>query len=332
MLIGMAAGIAAIVVALALLATQDPGDEGTSANERPITSEPLPGRPAIALPPVAGAPGDPAERVAWATARQAAEPGLAADLRLAAAQAAAEDLTGARATLAGQTAPAAQAALALLDYDAADPAVAITRLKALAAAAPDDQFIGFSYGAALLWSGQRAAGEDVLRAVRDTAPDTFYGVAADDLAHPVLPPGYPPFITSEPLPQVTLAELRAAAVSQPEDAQAQIDYAAGLVADGQRSAALDAFDAALAIDPSSLEARVGRIIAGYNKDNPAASFSQMGPLARDNPTDPSPRLHLALMLLWLRDTDTARAQLRQVAKLAPDTRLGKAAEQFLAAL
>ena len=146
------------------------------------------------------------------------------------------------------------------------------------------------------------------------------------------PPGYPPFITSELPPPASLAELKAAAVAQPGALQAQLNYAAALVADGQRRAAIDAFDAALAVDPGSLDARVGRIIAGYSKDNPAAAFGQMGPLVRDNPSDPSPRLHLALMLLWLRDPETARAEFRQVATLAPDTRLGRTAQQFLDAL
>jgi hypothetical protein len=38
------------------------------------------------------------------------------------------------------------------------------------------------------------------------------------------------------------------------------------------------------------------------------------------------------MLLWLRDTETARAELRQVATMDPTSRLGQAAQQFLASL
>ena len=92
------------------------------------------------------------------------------------------------------------------------------------------------------------------------------------------------------------------------------------------------FNAMSVFGPGMVERRVGRIIAAYSKDNPAAAFGQMGPLVRDNPSDPSPRLHLALMLLWLRDPETARAEFRQVATLAPDTRLGRTAQQFLDAL
>jgi thioredoxin-like negative regulator of GroEL len=105
-----------------------------------------------------------------------------------------------------------------------------------------------------------------------------------------------------------------------------------LLGDGQRTAAVTAFSSALAVDPGSVEAKVGKIIASYSKDNPAGSFGQMGPLVRDNPGNVSPRLHLALMLLWLRDTDTARAELRQVAAQDPNGRLGKVAQQFLDAL
>ena len=331
-IVAAAAAIALVVVGLAVLATGGTDPAKPQAAPKPTTSKPLPGRPAIAVPPVADAPQGAAARVAWAKARLAAAPGTPAALVLAAAQAAAGDDAAARAALAGDDSPDAQAATALLDYDAADPAPAIARLKALAAAAPSDAFVGFSYGAALLWSGQRAAGEQALRTVRDAAPDTFYGVAADDLIHPAMPTGYPPYVAATPLPAKTLAQFKADAVAHADQLQPQLDYGAALLAAGQRTAAVDAFSAALAVDPGSVEAKVGKIIAGYRKDNPAASFGQMGPLVRDNPGNPSPRLHLALMLLWLRDTDTARAELRQVATLAPNSRLGRAAQQFLASL
>lgn len=331
-LLGGAAAVAVTVVLLATLATggTDPA-KPTAAPDR-TTSKPLPGRPAIAVPPSATAPSGAAARVTWAKAERANRPGVESDLVLAAAQAAAGDDAAARATLTGATDPRAQAALALLTYDAKDPQPAIAELKALAAAAPTDAFVGFSYGSALLWSGQRAAGEDALRTVRDDAPDSFYGVAADDLLHPAMPSGYPPYVSATPLPAASLAQLKTAAASQADELQPQLDYGAALLATGQRTAAVEAFSAALAVDPGSVEAKVGKVIASYRKDRPAASFGQMGPLVRDNPGNASPRLHLALMLLWLRDTDTARAELRQVAALDPTSRLGQVAQQFLASL
>ena len=168
--------------------------------------------------------------------------------------------------------------------------------------------------------------------MRDDAPDSFYGVAADDLLHPAMPSGYPPYVSATPLPAASLAQLKAAAAAQADELQPQLDYGAARLATGQRTAAVEAFSAALAVDPGSVEAKVGKVIASYRKDRPAASFGQMGPLVRDNPGNASPRLHLALMLLWLRDTHTARAELRQVAALDPTSRLGQVAQQFLASL
>ncbi len=322
---------ATLVVGPAALATHDPAVAVTTATDR-TTSQPLPGRPAIVVTPIAGAPSDPVTRVAWAQQRRTAQPSIDADLRLAEAQAAAGDLAAAEATLRGLDDPRARVAISLLQYDAGNPGIAIAQLAQLAETTANDPFVQFSYGLALLWSGQRAAGEKVLRSLRDAAPESFYGTSAGDLLHPATAPGYPPFIASTVAATETLADAKAAAQAAPTLAQPQIAYGAALLAAGQRSAAADAFDAALVADPKSVEAKVGKIIAGYNKDNPAGSFGQMGPLVRDNPTDPSPRLHLALMLLWLRDTDTARAQLRQVATLAPNARLGKIAQQFLDAL
>lgn len=317
---------------LAALATQDPAKPQASAPVNRAVSDPLPGQPTIVVEPIAGAPNTPAKLVAWAAARQQAAPGAEANLRLAAAQVAAGDIAGAQTTLGGSRAASAQAALALTQYDADQPAKALAALGEIVKAAPNDPFVQFSYGEALLWSGQRAAGEKALRIVRDAAPDSFYGVAADDLMHPAMPVGYPPFVLAETTPTSNLASLKQQAVATPDDAQAQVNYGAALIGAGLRSAAVDAFDAALVVDPSLVEAKVGKIIASYAKDNPAGSFGQMGPLVRDNPSDPSPRLHLALMLLWLHDSDTAKAELRQVAAVDPNSRLSQVAQQLLATI
>lgn len=330
--VAVAVAVAGIVVALALLATGGDEPKASPAATRAATTKPLPGVPQLVVELPADAPSDPAERVAWARDRVAAEPGAEAALLLAAAESAAGDRAAATAALAGVETPDADAARALLAYDRDAPEPAIAALARLHDAEPDNGLIGFAYGAALLWSGQRARGEDVLRAVRDAAPESFHGIAADNLVHPSAPPGYPPFVTAVPVPDRPLAALLAAARAAPADAQAQIDAGAALLAAGRRLDAADAFDAALQADPSALEAKVGRIIATYGKDHPERSFGQMGPLVRDNPSDPSPRLHLALMLLWIKDLDTARAELRQVANADPNGRLGAVAQRFLDSL
>ncbi|MSO47202.1 MAG: hypothetical protein EXQ67_03840 [Thermoleophilia bacterium] len=323
---------AAAVVGLAALATQDSGKPAAVATVSRAFSDPLPGQPTIVVPPLAAAPEGVAKRVVWAEAHRQSQPGTESDLRLAAAQVAAGQLAAAQALLSASDAPSAQAALALTQYDDGEPATSLARLAAIAKAAPNEPFVQFSYGEALLWAGQRAAGEKVLRGVRDTNPETFYGIAADDLIHPAMPSGYPPFMLARAVPSSSLAVLKDLAVAAPNDAQAQVAYGAALIGAGRRSAASDAFDAALAVEPRLVEASVGKIIANYAKDNPAGSFGQIGPLVRDNPADPSPRLHLALMLLWLRDADTARAELRQVVSAAPNSHLARVAKQLLATI
>ena len=328
---------AIVVVGLATLAARGPESAVVTTSVARASSEPQQGRPPILLPPLVGQPQDPAQRVAWAERLAAQTPGVDAALRLASAQSASDDVAGAAATLAAALAaapadPRLASAVALVGYDSAQPEASLAALRGLAEASPADLFTRFSYGVALLWAGRRADGEDQLRRVRDATPETFYGISADDLVHPGMPPGYPPFVPAVSSGGVTLAQLAAAAAAAPGAAAPQVAYAAALLAAGRRSEAAETFDTALQIDPGLLEAKVGRIIATYSKDNPPAAFGQMGPLVRDNPTSPSPRLHLALMLLWLRDPDTARAELRQAAAAAPGTRLGRAALQFLAAL
>ncbi|CAA9530560.1 MAG: hypothetical protein AVDCRST_MAG79-875, partial [uncultured Thermoleophilia bacterium] len=81
-------------------------------------------------------------------------------------------------------------------------------------------------------------------------------------------------------------------------------------------------------DPRNVEARVGLAVAGFDKDRPADAFGLLGPLVRDNPDAASPRLHLALLLRWIGSHDKARAEFRQVARAAPDARLGRLAAAF----
>ena len=69
-------------------------------------------------------------------------------------------------------------------------------------------------------------------------------------------------------------------------------------------------------------------MAAFSKDDPAKAFGTVGPLVRDHASDPSPRFHLAMMLLWIGQPDKAQAEFRQVASEATGTRLARLAEFF----
>lgn len=333
-IVAVAFAAAIVVVGLALLAARDDAVEMTSAA---AVAEPLPGRPPIVVAPAPGRPDDPAERVRWAEDLAALEPGPASALRLAAALIDADRSADAEAVLLavgeGETATGASAAaLALLQYDDADPEPALGTLRTLAANHPDDAFVRFSFGEALLWAGKRTEGEAELRRLRDAEPETFYGVAADDLIHPGMLSGYPPFVAATGSSDASLEDLATAAAARPDDAEAQIAHAAALLAVGRRAEAREAFDAALVADPSSIDAQVGVVMASFRKDDTASAFRSLGPLVRDYPEKVSPRLHLALVLLWLRQEEPARAELRQIVENAEPGPLRSAAERLLQSL
>lgn len=323
---------AVVVVGLAGLAARDEAVDGTAAS---AVAEPLPGRPPIVVPPVPGRPDDPAERVAWAEALATRDPGADATLRLAAALVDADRPDDAVAVLEAAMTDApgpAAAGLALIRYDAADPEPSLQVLQGLVDDHPDDVFVRFSLGEALLWAGRRAEGESALRALRDATPETFYGIAADDLIHPGMVSGYPPFVAAAGVPDADLESLATAAADRPDGVDAQIAYAAALLGAGRRADARAAFDAALIADPTSLEAQVGAVMASFRKDDTASAFRQLGPLVRDHPAAASPRLHLALVLLWLRQDEAARAELRQIVENSEAGPLRDAADRLLRSL
>lgn len=329
----VAVAAAVVVVGLAALATREPDGGAVSA----APAEPLPGRPPIVVPPLPDRPADPVERVRWAEARAAGGPSAEATLRWAAALVDADRPADAERVLAEAIArdPGAadlRAGRELVLYDDADTGPAIDRLRAIVEASPEDAFPRFALGEALLWAGRRDEGEIELRRVRDREPESFYGIAADDLIHPGMLGGYPPFVLSFPAETADAAAAAAEAAAAPGDARAQLAYAAALMQDGRRAEAREAFDAALLADPDSVEAQVGRVVAGFQKDDPSATFALLGPLVRDHPRDASPRLHLAFALFWLRQNEPARAELRQIAEASPPGPLRDAAERLLRAL
>ena len=315
---------AGVVVALALRSSDDPAAATTSAT----VAAPLSGLPLVALPPIAGVTAQ--DQLAQLQSLAAKAP-RRADLQMAIG---AEQLVrgdAAAATAAFTAArklgdPAADAALVVAGYDPKQPDATVARLKLLA---PTQPFAGYELGVVQLWAGRVALASQALKAVRDAAPETFYGVKADDLLHPSMQAGYPPFVPADSPPsELTLAAAERAAKAAPNDASAQLQYGAALQVAGRRKEALAAYGQALKADPTRVEAQVALAVGAFSKDDPSRAFGTIGPLARDHAGDPSPRFHLAMMLLWIGQPEQARAQFQQVEKEAPGTRLARLAEFF----
>jgi tetratricopeptide (TPR) repeat protein len=316
---------AGVVVALSLRSSDDTGQ---AAATTATVAAPLSGLPLVALPPVAGLTNG--DRLTQLQALAAKDPERA-DLQMAIGSEQLIRGDGEAATAAFTTArrlgdPGADVALVVAGYDPEEPDATVARLRLLA---PTQPFAAYELGVVQLWAGRVALATTALKAVRDAAPESFYGIKADDLLHPTMQAGYPLFVPAEDPPEnASTATLAAAARAAPDDAVAQLQYGAALQAEGQRTEALAAYRQALKADPTSIEAQVALAVAGFQKDDPAKAFGTIGPLARDHAGDPSPRFHLGMMLLWIGQTEQAKAQFQQVEKEAPGSRLARLADFF----
>ena len=325
MLLALALGAAGVVVAVALRSSDEPVRAAAAATG---AAAPLSGLPLVALPPVADAAGD--DRLGALQTIVAQQP-TRADVQMAIGSEQLVRGDGTAATAAFTAArqlgdPSADVALIVAGYDAKSPDATVSRLELLAASSP---FARYELGVVQLWAGRLPQATAALKAVRDADRESFYGVKADDLLHPTMQPGYPLFVPADPPPDgATLESLKAAAAAAPNDAKAQLQYGSSLQSAGRRKAALAVYGQALKADPTSIESQVALAVAAFSKDDPAKAFGTVGPLVRDQRGDPSPRFHLAMMLLWIGQPDKAQAEFRQVANEAKGTRLARLAEFF----
>jgi tetratricopeptide (TPR) repeat protein len=324
--------LAAVAVAggLVAFAARGNGGSGSAATTQVITAKPLAGLPPMAVPAVAGGPASTGANAVKALEDLVRREPTRGDVQVAlgAARLAAGDAAGARsafqeAVKLGDSDGAVGQVLSA--YSPADPGATLTRLEALGSSG----LAGFEHAVVQLWAGHVALAANELRSLRNADPESFYGIKADDLLHPSYLSGYPLFVPSaEPPANADLASLQAAAAAAPANVNAQLQYGAALETSGRRNDAETVFQGAAAAAPDDVEAQVAAAVGGFSKDQPSAAVGQLGPLVRDHPDDPSPRFHLALLLLWIGLRDRALAEFAQVARDSPDSRLGKLAGAF----
>jgi tetratricopeptide (TPR) repeat protein len=93
-----------------------------------------------------------------------------------------------------------------------------------------------------------------------------------------------------------------------------------------------AFAEALERAPNDVDALVADAVGRYDKSNPSAAFSRLGPLTRRFPDAASPRFHLGVLLLWQKDVDEAERQLELAKRAEPGSRIAGEADRFLRAI
>jgi tetratricopeptide (TPR) repeat protein len=250
----------------------------------------------------------------------------------------------------GQTEDArAQFAALLRDYpDSLEAAVGVAvaswpdgtleRLRELEASHPDSALVHLHLGLALYAAGQQDEAATEWRKAVEVEPDSQAAVRAGDVLHPDMAPGLPSFFTTlEPPPGLAgkspedqLDELEAAA--RKGGADEWILYGTALQRVGKPISARTAFDRALELAPERLDAKVAAAVGRFDKDDPSAAFSRLGPLGRENPDSALVRFHLGVLLLWIRDVQDARAQLEEAAATMPASLYSREAKSLLSRL
>lgn len=208
----------------------------------------------------------------------------------------------------------------------------IRELQDLVRERPERALVHLNLGFALFWDGRREEAVEQWRAAKRVEPDSLAAVRADDLLHPTFASGLPHFVsTVEPPADVAalpadaqVARLRRDAAGDSFDAK--LLYGIALQRLGRPLSAREVFDQAVRADPESVEAKVAAAVARFDKTEPEAAFSRLGPLARRHPRHPSVRFHLGLLLLWIGNVEEAERQLRRV---DPGSNLGTEAKRLL---
>ena len=213
----------------------------------------------------------------------------------------------------------------------------LEELEALVLRHPKSAVLRLNLGLVRLALGDLDAAREEWREAEEGEPDAPAALKAEDLLNPQSPPGRPQFfLTGFPAAAagLTIGERIELLRSRAQGGQARdwLFLGSTLEQAGRRISAQRAYDRALELDPSSLDAQVARTVARFDKDDPSAAFSALGPLASRNPDAAVVRFHLGLMLLWLPDLERAREQLAAARTAAPRSFYGRQADRILTEL
>jgi tetratricopeptide (TPR) repeat protein len=309
---GCAAAAAAVAIGGALLQ----GTDGSAAPEANAIAEP----PPLELEVLPGEP----EAVALRAAERAYDEG-----RLDDAAARFERVLGANPGAIGARVGAALAAW---------PDGTLIALEEIAEEEPDSALVRLHLGLALAASGDTDAARREWRLAVERDPDTPSAVRADTLVHPDIAPGLPFFLPSAPLPErirrLAPLDQLAALEAQAEEGGAADQLALGTLLQrlGRPVSARQAFGRAAELEPANVEAQAAAAVGRFDKDDPAQTFSRLGPLSAEHPRAAVVRFHLGLSLLWIRGIEEAKRQLTRAVRADPGSIYAREARKLLTTL
>ena len=211
----------------------------------------------------------------------------------------------------------------------------VARLRELVAEQPDSGVARLHLGFALFARGDEAAAAGAWREVERREPDSPAALRAEDVLHSEIAPGRPPFVArfARPpglaglSPDRQLAELEKRA--QRGGAAEWLFLGAAYQRVGRPLSAERAFARAAALEPGNVAARTAAAVGRFDKDDPSATFSRLGPLASENPGSAVARYHLGLCLSWLGAVEDAQKQLEFAVAADPNGFYGREARRLL---
>jgi tetratricopeptide (TPR) repeat protein len=189
------------------------------------------------------------------------------------------------------------------------PKGSLDTLQRLGQDYPKSPTVQLYLGIGLVWEGYDREAETALNAAKKYGRDTPWEIAADNVLHPQFFAGYPVFSPVRP--------------------NALLSRGARLQVQGHQHSAERVFQRAARLAPGDDEAAVAAAVGRFDKDDLAASFSQLGPLTRRFPQSQIVRFYLGLLLAWTGQRDGAITQFQRAVSLGPKTELGRSAQAFI---
>lgn len=211
-------------------------------------------------------------------------------------------------------------------------AASLGAVQRIAAAHPNDPAVMLNLGSADYWAGQRSEALTEWQRTARAYADSGYGVDAEDALHPQYPiPGLPPIATDLSAPRnATVATLKRAAAKP--DANAKLLYGSVLWNAKMPLSAEQQFSAAAKLAPGDPLARTLAAVGLFSKADPRKAFGQLGPLTAVFPHSAIVQFHLAVLLLYIRETKKAAEHFHETVADAPHSPYATYARTFLASM
>ena len=215
----------------------------------------------------------------------------------------------------------------------------VSSLSRLAALYPKSALVELELGLALYWAGGSGA-QDAWRQAAVLEPDTSYAVAAANLLYPQYAKNLPVFVPTEthlldglsgrsPADQLRILRRWARQGVDGSVALGHLLYGVALQRLDHPISARKEYDSAAELAPTDVEALVASAVGRFDKADPSAAFSRLGPLSRRFPKSASVRFHLGLLLIWIGSVEQAKKELRLATTVEPGSPLVADARRYL---